>query len=54
MPDYARMYKHLFNVQTDVIITLQNAHRETEGMHLSSPEPDIQLLDFSKPEEENE
>ena len=54
MPDYARMYKHLFNVQTDVIITLQKAHVETEEMYLSSPEPDVQLLDFSKPDEDNE
>ena len=44
MADYGAMYRHLFNVQTDVIKLLQDAHRETEEMFISAPEPDVRLL----------
>ena len=44
MADYGAMYRRLFNVQTDVINMLQNAHRETEEMFISAPEPDVRLL----------
>lgn len=50
MPDYAAMYKKLFNSQTDAIAILQQAQRDTEEMYISSPEPDIRILESKKPE----
>lgn len=44
MPDYAAMYKKLFNSTSDAIASLQQAQRDTEEMYMSSPEPDIILL----------
>ena len=44
MPDYAAMYKKLFNSQTDAIALLQKAQQETEEMYMSSPDPDIRVL----------
>ena len=52
MPDYGAMYRRLFNVQTDVISLLQQAHRETEEMFVSAPDPDIRLLRPHKPGED--
>lgn len=49
MPDYVAMYKKLFNSQTDAIAILQQAQRDTEEMYISSPEPDIRILDTKKP-----
>jgi len=34
MPDYAKMYRHLFNAQTDAVALLQKAQLETEEMYL--------------------
>jgi hypothetical protein len=42
--DYAKMYRRLFNAQTDAIRILQEAQQETEEMYMSSPDPDIRLL----------
>ncbi len=50
MPDYAAMYKKLFNSQTDAIALLQEAQQETEEMYMSSPEPDIRVLQPKNPE----
>ena len=50
MPDYAAMYKKLFNSQTDAIALLQKAQQETEEMYMSSPEPDIRVLHPKNPE----
>ena len=44
MPDYAKMYRHLFNAQTDVIGLLQKAQLETEEMYMSAPNSDVRLL----------
>ena len=51
MPDYAKMYRHLFNAQTDAVALLQKAQLETEEMYVSAPDPDVRLL---KPNEEKE
>jgi hypothetical protein len=50
LPDYAKMYRRLFNSQTDVIEILQRAQRETEEMYVSAPDPDIRVLDSQRPE----
>ena len=50
MPDYAKMYKKLFNAQTDAIDILQKAQQQTEEIYISSPESEIKLL----PREEGE
>ena len=50
MPDYAAMYKTLFNSQTDAIALLQAAQRKTEEMYLTAPDPDIRVL---KPKEDD-
>jgi hypothetical protein len=54
MPDYAVMYRKLFQSQTRAIEILQKAQQDTEEMYLSAPEPDIRLLDIGKKDGENE
>ena len=44
MPDYAKMYRKLFNAQSDAIALLQQVQQETEEMYISAPEPDIRAL----------
>ena len=51
MPDYAKLYRHLFNAQTDAVNILQKAQREAEEMYLSAPDPEIRLL---RPDENEE
>ena len=53
MPDYAKMYRKLFNSQTDAIEILQKAQLETEQMCIEAPDLDIQLLN-SNVQDENE
>lgn len=48
MPNYAKMYRHLFNSQTDAVKILQKAQQKTEEMYISAPETDIRLLDSSE------
>ena len=52
MPDYAKMYRKLFNSQTDAIEILQKAQLETEQMYIEAPSPNIKLLDSSEQDEE--
>jgi len=49
MPDYAVMYKRLFHSQTEAIAILQKAQQDAEEMYISSPEPDIRVLEPKKP-----
>ena len=49
MPDYAKMYRRLFNSQTDAITILQKAQKETEEMYAAAPEPDVRVLEPKKP-----
>jgi hypothetical protein len=51
MPDYAKMYRRLFNAQTDAVRILQQAQTETEEMFVSAPAPDVRLLDGGKQDE---
>ena len=51
MPDCAAMYKRLFRSQTEAIAILQKAQQDTEEMYISSPEPDIRVLEPKKPED---
>lgn len=51
MPDYAKMYRKLFNSQTDAITVLQKAQQETEEMYAAAPEPDIWVLEPIKPDD---
>ena len=54
MPDYAAMYRKLFNSQTQAIEILQKAQQATEEMYLSAPEPDIRLLDNADKQDDSE
>lgn len=54
MANYARMYRRLFNAQTDAIrlqeqslMILRKAQQDTEEMYVESPDADIRLLDTS-------
>ena len=51
MADYAKMYRKLFNSQTDAIEILQKAQLETEQMYIEAPDPDIRLLDSNNQSE---
>jgi len=48
MPDYAEMYRILFQSQSKAIEVLQKAQQATEEMYISAPEPDIRILDADK------
>lgn len=50
MPDYAKMYKKLFQAQMQAIEILQKAHQDTEEMYISAPGPDFRLLELKKPD----
>lgn len=50
MPDYAKMYKRLFQSQTQVIELLQKAQQDTEEMFISAPEPEIRVLGQKEPD----
>lgn len=52
MTDYAAMYKRLFNSTTDAIAILQQAQQDTEEMYVTSPEPDIMVLESKKIEDD--
>lgn len=52
MPDYAAMYKRLFQSQTQAIEILQKAQQDTEEMYISAPEPSITVLERKKPDED--
>jgi len=52
MPDYQKMYKRLFQAQTTAIEILQQAQQDTEEMYISSPEPEIRVLEPKKPDPE--
>jgi hypothetical protein len=44
MPDFKKMYTHLFNKVTDAISILQSAQAETEEMFMEQGDPKILLL----------
>jgi hypothetical protein len=52
MPDYAAMYRTLFNAQTDAITLLQQAQQTTEQMYIDAPDPDIRLVSPGKQNED--
>lgn len=43
MPDYAKMYRKLFNAQTDAISILQKAQRDTENLYIEADDTPIEL-----------
>ena len=45
MPDYAAMYKRIFQAQTQAIEILKQAQLETEEMYISASDGDIQAVD---------
>jgi hypothetical protein len=53
MADYPKMYKRLFNAQTQAIEILQKAQQDTEEMYIEAPDADIHLLDLSKRNEDS-
>ena len=54
MADYAKMYKALFNSQTEAIEILQKAQQEAEEIYISAPDPDIRVLEPRRPEDEKD
>lgn len=44
MPNYAKMYRKLFNAQTDAIALLQAAQQETEKLYIEADDTPIELL----------
>ena len=51
MPDYAKMYKTLFQAQTQAIEILQKAQQDTEEIYISSRDPEIRVLRPEEPED---
>ena len=54
MPDYAAMYKRLFQSQTQAIEILQTAQQDTEEMYISAPDPVIRMVDAKKNDEKDD
>lgn len=54
MPDYAEMYKVLFDAQTKAIEILQKAQQETEEMYINSKEPNIAIFPIDRPWDSNQ
>jgi len=52
MPDYAAMYKRLFNSQTTAIEILQQAQQDTENMYIEAPEPTLTVLERKEPDKD--
>jgi hypothetical protein len=44
MPDYAKMYRKLFNAQTDAISLLQKAQQDAETLYIEADDTSIELL----------
>ncbi len=51
MPDYAAMYKLLFNSQTTAIKILQKAQQDAEAMYMDASETAIALAEHKEPED---
>ena len=51
MPDYAKMYRELFNAITDAVEILQKAQLRTEELYMEDDDPVIRLL---RPEPEKQ
>lgn len=45
MPDYKEMYLKLFRATENAMRILEEAQLECEEMYISSPEPEIRLLE---------
>ena len=45
MPEYKKMYLTLFRASEDAINLLVKAQRECEELYLSSPEPELTVLE---------
>ena len=45
MPDYQKMYLTMFQASEEAINLLIRAQRECEELFMSSPEPEIDVLD---------
>lgn len=52
MADYAAMYRRLFQSQTQATEILMKAQQDVEEMYISSPDPEIRVLDTQKSEDE--
>jgi hypothetical protein len=45
MPDFKKLYTHLFRSTTEAINVLQQAQRMTEGMYIESDAVEIKLVE---------
>jgi hypothetical protein len=54
MADYAKMYRRLFNSQTQAIEILQKAQQDTEEMYISAPESEIRLINPDQPDKDKD
>ncbi len=52
MPDYAKMYRELFNAVTDAIEVLQKAQQRTEELYMEAETPPLELLPRWEPSDD--
>lgn len=45
MPDYQKMYLTMFRASEEAVNLLIKAQRECEELYMSSPEPEIEVLE---------
>lgn len=50
MPDYKKMYLTMVDASENAIQTLIAAQRKCEELYMSSPEPEIRVLETASPE----
>ena len=50
MPDYKELYRILFRSQSNAILILQEAQKQTEELYISAEEPELILMEQNKPQ----
>lgn len=50
MPDYKEMYLRIFRASEQAISILIEAQRECEELYISSPEPELQIIELPENE----
>jgi hypothetical protein len=52
MPDYKEMYLKMFRASEEAVNLLIAAQRECEELYISSPEPELKIIELSERKED--
>ena len=51
MPDYKELYLKMVRASEQAVSLLTAAQKECEELYISSPEPELKIVDFSQKEQ---